>query len=291
MTAQILDGKSVAKICGDHTKMVVNTLRSKGFRAPKLAVILVGHDPASSLYVRNKRIACEATGITSVIHQLPYNTDQHMLTQHIHRLNDEEEVDGILVQLPLPPHILTQAIIEAIAFQKDVDGLHPYNMGRFYAGLPLLRPCTPQGIMYLMNHYGLLIKGKKSVVIGRSPIVGRPMALELLACQSTVVICHSHTRHLPEEIADADLVVACLGKPRYISGEWIKKGAIVIDVGIHRLPDHTICGDVDWPTAKQRASWITPVPGGVGPMTIAMLLVNTVMAMQKRLHITEPLTS
>jgi methylenetetrahydrofolate dehydrogenase (NADP+)/methenyltetrahydrofolate cyclohydrolase len=256
-------------------------------RHPKLAVILLGDDAASQLYVRNKILACQKIGILSVVHQLPNTIEQSVLSTLIQTLNSDENIDGILIQLPLPHCIDTQATIELIDPQKDVDGLHPYNMGRLLTRRPLLKPCTPQGIIAMLDHYQLNIAQKKAVIVGQSNIVGRPMALELLAKQATVIVCHSKTQHLSEEIANADILVACLGKPRYILGNWIKKGAIVIDVGIHRLANQTLCGDVDFEGARHRAAWISPVPKGVGPMTIAMLLKNTVYAMKMRLHLNE----
>lgn len=287
MSAKILDGQAVAKKALNSTQQAVNVILSNGLRNPKLAVILVGNHPASQLYVRNKILACQKIGILSAIHQLPNVIKQDALSTLIQTLNSDENVDGILIQLPLPPHINTQAVIELIHPQKDIDGLHPYNMGRLLTRQPLLKPCTPQGIIAILDHYQLNIAQKKAVIVGQSNIVGRPMALELLARQATVVICHSKTQHLSKEIADADILVACLGKPRYILGKWIKKGAIVIDVGIHHLVNQTLCGDVDFESAQYRAAWISPVPGGVGPMTIAMLLKNTVSAMKTRLHLNE----
>lgn len=287
MLAKILDGQSVAKEISSNTKRAVNALISSGLRHPKLAVILLGDDAASQLYVRNKILACQKIGILSVVHQLPNTIGQSVLSTLIQTLNSDENIDGILIQLPLPHCIDTQATIELIDPQKDVDGLHPYNMGRLLTRRPLLKPCTPQGIIAMLDHYQLNIAQKKAVIVGQSNIVGRPMALELLAKQATVIVCHSKTQHLSEEIANADILVACLGKPRYILGNWIKKGAIVIDVGIHRLANQTLCGDVDFEGARHRAAWISPVPKGVGPMTIAMLLKNTVYAMKMRLHLNE----
>lgn len=287
MLAKILDGQSVAKEISSNTKRAVNALISSGLRHPKLAVILLGDDAASQLYVRNKILACQKIGILSVVHQLPNTIGQRVLSTLIQTLNSDENIDGILIQLPLPHCIDTQATIELIDPQKDVDGLHPYNMGRLLTRRPLLKPCTPQGIIAMLDHYQLNIAQKKAVIVGQSNIVGRPMALELLAKQATVIVCHSKTQHLSEEIANADILVACLGKPRYILGNWIKKGAIVIDVGIHRLANQTLCGDVDFEGARHRAAWISPVPKGVGPMTIAMLLKNTVYAMKMRLHLNE----
>jgi len=287
MSAKILDGRVAAKKILNSTQQAINALLSSGLRHPKLAVILVGDDPASQIYVRNKILTCQKIGILSAIHQLPNVIEEDTLLTLIQTLNSDEDLDGILVQLPLPHHINTQAVIELIHPQKDIDGLHPYNMGRLLTRQPLLKPCTPQGISAILDHYQLNIAGKKAVIVGQSNIVGRPMALELLAKQATTVICHSKTQHLSEEIANADILVACLGKPRYILGKWIKKGAIVIDVGIHHLTNQTLCGDVDFESAQHRAAWITPVPGGVGPMTIAMLLKNTVSAMKMRLHLNE----
>lgn len=287
MLAKILDGRAVAKKALASTQQAINALLSSGLRHPKLAVILVGDDPASQIYVRNKILACQKVGILSAIHQLPTGIEQDALLTLIQTLNSDEDLDGILVQLPLPHHINTQTVVELIHPQKDIDGLHPYNMGRLLTRQPLLKPCTPQGIIAMLDHYQLNIAGQKAVIVGQSNIVGRPMALELLAKQATVVVCHSKTQHLSEEIANADILVACLGKPSYVLGKWIKKGAIVIDVGIHHLANQTLCGDVDFESARHRAAWISPVPGGVGPMTIAMLLKNTVSAMKMRLHLNE----
>lgn len=249
-----------------------------GKRAPCLAVILVGNNPASEVYVRNKKRSCEKVGITSVAHDLPATTTEAELLALIDQLNARDDVDGILVQLPLPKHIASETVIERIAPHKDVDGFHPYNMGRLLVKMPLMRPCTPRGVMIMLEHTGIDVKGMNAVVIGQSNIVGRPMALELLMERATVTICHSQTRDLPARVRDADLVVAAVGIPHFVKGDWIKPGAVVIDVGINRLDNGKLAGDVDFDAARERASWITPVPGGVGLMTVATLLQNTLDA-------------
>jgi methylenetetrahydrofolate dehydrogenase (NADP+)/methenyltetrahydrofolate cyclohydrolase len=241
-------------------------------------VILVGDDPASAVYVRNKRRAAQKVGIRAVDHDLPADADDATLLALIDRLNADPAIHGILVQLPLPPQIAPEAVIERIDPRKDVDGFHPYNIGRLVIKQPTLRPCTPYGCMRLLAETGESLVGKHAVVIGQSNIVGRPMALELLMARCTVTICHSATRNLPGIVRSADIVVAAVGKPRMVQGDWIKEGAIVLDVGMNRLPDGKLTGDVDFDAARERAAWITPVPGGVGPMTVAMLLANTLRA-------------
>lgn len=282
MTAKLIDGKAVAAGVRAQVKSAVQARLARGLRAPGLATVLVGADPASEVYVRSKRKTCEELGIRSVpLHFEPTLTQAELLAT-IDRLNADPDVDGILVQLPLPKHIDGNAVIERIRPDKDVDGFHPYNFGRLAQKNPLLRPCTPYGSMKLIESTGITLRGARAVVIGASNIVGRPMALELLLADATVTVCNSKTQDLPGVVAQADIVVAGVGKPDFVKGAWIKPGAVVIDVGINRLPDGKLCGDVEFAMAKERAGWITPVPGGVGPMTIAMLMHNTLMAAEQR---------
>jgi len=277
-TAQILDGKALSARMRKTLTTEIAELTEKHGRAPGLAVILVGDDPASQVYVRNKKKGCEDMGIESIAHDLPADTSQQHLLGLISELNADPKVDGILVQLPVPAHINPDSLIEAIDPGKDVDGFHPYNVGRLAARKPALRSCTPFGCMKLLEQTGMDLHGKECVIVGASNIVGRPMALELLLAGATVTIAHKFTRNLQSHVERADIVVAAAGKQGLIKGEWIKPGATVIDVGIHRLPDGTLTGDVEFKAAAKRAAWITPVPGGVGPMTITMLLANTVEA-------------
>lgn len=281
MSAQIINGKAIADNLLAQIRQEVDTHTAAGKRPPGLAVILVGDNPASQIYVRNKRRACETTGIHSIAYDLPASTTQDELLKLIDQLNADTSVDGILVQLPVPAHIEDRAIIERIDPNKDVDGFHPYNIGRLVQRIPTLRPCTPYGAMTLLKSTGIELRGKNAVVVGASNIVGRPMALELLLAGCTVTVTHSATRDLPQHVRAAEILVVAIGKPRMIQGDWIRPGAIVIDVGINRLADGKICGDVDFESAAQHAAWITPVPGGVGPMTIATLLQNTLSAYQK----------
>jgi methylenetetrahydrofolate dehydrogenase (NADP+)/methenyltetrahydrofolate cyclohydrolase len=278
MTARIIDGKARADRLVAEIRDRVAARIAAGKPAPGLAVVLVGDAPASQIYVRSKRRMTEATGMRAFACDLPATTSQAELLQLIETLNDDPAVNGILVQLPLPKHIDDALVTETIDPLKDVDGFHPYNIGRLVLKRPTLRPCTPYGCMTLLADTGEDLVGKHAVVIGQSNIVGRPMALELLMARCTVTICHSKTRDLPGLVRQADIVVAGIGKPRFVQGDWIKHGAIVIDVGINRTEDGKLCGDVDFDAAKERAGWITPVPGGVGPMTIATLLANTVRA-------------
>ncbi|MCD5362909.1 bifunctional methylenetetrahydrofolate dehydrogenase/methenyltetrahydrofolate cyclohydrolase FolD [Chromobacterium aquaticum] len=275
MAAQRIDGKAVAEKLIAKVGEGVQARVAAGKRAPALAVILVGEDPASAVYVGSKKRSCEKAGIRSLAYDLPAGTSQQELLDIIDRLNADAEVDGILVQLPLPKQIDPQAVIERIDPKKDVDGFHPYNMGRLAIKMPLLRPCTPRGVMTLLEEYGIDPKGKKAVIVGASNIVGRPQALEMLLARATVTVCHSATADLAAEVAAADIVVAAVGIPNFVKGEWIKPGAVVIDVGINRLDSGKLCGDVEFATAAERAGFITPVPGGVGPMTVATLLQNT----------------
>ncbi|MCW3481289.1 bifunctional methylenetetrahydrofolate dehydrogenase/methenyltetrahydrofolate cyclohydrolase FolD [Neisseriaceae bacterium JH1-16] len=275
MAAQRIDGKAVAAARIERVREGVHHRLNSGRRAPTLAVILVGDNAASAVYVRNKKLACEKAEIRSLSYELPASTSEADLLARIDELNADPTVDGILVQLPLPAHIDAQGVIERIDPKKDVDGFHPYNVGRLAIKQPLLRPCTPRGVMTLLEAYGIDPKGKKAVVVGASNIVGRPQALELLMARATVTICHSATQNLQEEVGSADILVVGVGKPNFIPGAWVKPGAVVIDVGINRLDNGTLCGDVEFAAAAERAGYITPVPGGVGPMTVATLLENT----------------
>ncbi len=278
MTARLIDGKSLADSLLIDIKHHVDERLAAGLRAPGLAVILLGNDPASSIYVRNKRLACEKSGVISISHDLPASTSQAELLALIDQLNMDSSIDGILVQAPLPSHIDAETVIERILPGKDVDGFHPYNVGRLAVRNPLLRSCTPYGVMRLLESTGEPLRGKHAVVVGASNHVGRPMALELLLAGCTVTICHSATVDLPGHVAQADIVVAAVGRPELVRGAWIKPGAIVIDIGINRLDDGRLAGDVEFKAALDKAGWITPVPGGVGPMTVATLLQNTLEA-------------
>lgn len=278
MSAKIIDGKGIAHQIRALVKSGVEKRIAQGLRAPGLAVVLIGENPASQVYVRNKRKACDEVGFISRSYDLPADTRQAQLLELIDALNQDETIDGILVQLPLPDSLNEEQIIERIHPDKDVDGFHPYNIGRLAQRMPVLRPCTPAGIMTLLESTGEDMHGKHAVVVGASNIVGRPMTLELLLAGATTTTCHRFTRDLAGHVARADIVVAAVGKPGIIHGEWIKDGAIVIDVGINRQSDGTLTGDVDYETAAKKAGWITPVPGGVGPMTVATLLQNTLYA-------------
>ncbi|WP_405118097.1 bifunctional methylenetetrahydrofolate dehydrogenase/methenyltetrahydrofolate cyclohydrolase FolD [Pseudomonas leptonychotis] len=278
MTAQLIDGKAIAASLRQQIAKRVAERREQGLRAPGLAVILVGSDPASQVYVSHKRKDCEEVGFVSQAYDLPTTTSQADLMALIDRLNDEPTIDGILVQLPLPEHLDASLLLERIRPDKDVDGFHPYNIGRLAQRMPLLRPCTPKGIMTLLQSTGADLYGMHAVVVGASNIVGRPMAMELLLAGCTVTVTHRFTKDLPMHVGMADIVVVAAGKPGLVHGEWIKQGAIVIDVGINRQEDGKLIGDVVYETALPRAGWITPVPGGVGPMTRAGLLENTLHA-------------
>ncbi|RTE86881.1 MULTISPECIES: bifunctional methylenetetrahydrofolate dehydrogenase/methenyltetrahydrofolate cyclohydrolase FolD [Gammaproteobacteria] len=280
-SAQIIDGKAIAAGIRAEVKQGVTHRVKEGLRAPCLAVVLVGEDAASKVYVGSKRKACEEVGFKSRAYDLPVTVSQSQLETLIDELNEDKEVDGILVQLPLPAGIDATRIIERIVPHKDVDGFHPYNIGRLAQRIPVLRPCTPWGVMKLLNHTGHDMHGKHAVIVGASNIVGRPMSLELLIAGATTTVCHRFTKDLQQHVERADIVIVAVGKAKFIPGEWIKEGAIVIDVGINRQADGTLCGDVDYDVAAQRASWITPVPGGVGPMTVACLMENTLFACNK----------
>lgn len=278
MTAQRIDGKAVAAQVRTQVRERVAARRQAGLRAPGLAVVLVGSDPASQVYVGSKRRACDEVGFVSKAFDLPATSTQAELEQLIDQLNADPEVDGILVQLPLPQGLDAQALLERIHPFKDVDGFHPFNMGRLAQRNPALRPCTPRGVITLLDSIQLDLHGKNAVVVGASNIVGRPMALELLLAGATTTICHRFTTDLQAHIERADVLVVAVGKPNFIPGTWVKPGAVVIDVGINRLANGTLVGDIEFEPAASRASYITPVPGGVGPMTVATLLQNTLQA-------------
>lgn len=280
MTAQIISGKQIAENLLNSIKQRIDSRLQNGKRPPGLAVILIGADPASAIYVRNKRLACEKVGIHSVAYDLPASTTQAELLALIEQLNADSTIDGILVQAPLPAHISDAMVIETISPNKDVDGFHPYNIGRLAVREPTLRSCTPFGVIKMLEACNINLMGMDAVVVGVSNHVGRPMGLELLLAGCTVTSCHRHTKDLKSILSKADLVVAAAGKPGLIKGEWIKPGAVVIDIGINRLPDGSICGDVEFDVAKERAGWITPVPGGVGPMTVATLMENTLLSLE-----------
>jgi methylenetetrahydrofolate dehydrogenase (NADP+)/methenyltetrahydrofolate cyclohydrolase len=282
VAARILDGRKIAEGVLDNVRRRVAQRVAAGRSAPGLAVVLVGSDPASAVYVRNKRRACEQVGFVSIDHDLPAMTPEAELFALIDRLNADPAVDGILVQLPLPPHIDATALIQRIDPDKDVDGFHAANVGRLALRQPGLRPCTPKGVMTLLAHTDRPVRGKRAVVVGVSNHVGRPMLLELLLAGCTVVGCHRFTEDLAAEVARADILVVAVGKPGLVDGRWIKPGAIVIDVGINRMADGKLAGDVAFDSAAERAAWITPVPGGVGPMTVAMLVQNTLEAAERR---------
>jgi len=283
MAAQIIDGKAIAADIRREVREASDRLAAQGKRRPGLAVVLVGDDPASHVYVRNKRAACEECGFVSVSHDLPHSATQTELVSLIDRLNVDDAIDGILVQVPLPDHIDERVIIEAIAPAKDVDGFHPYNVGRLALRNPLMRPCTPYGVTRMLDRCGINPKGMHSVIVGASNLVGRPMALELLLAGATVTVCHRFTRDLRSHVEGAELLIVAVGKPGLIPGDWVKPGAVVVDVGINRMPDGKLCGDVQFDVARERASWITPVPGGVGPMTVAILMKNTLESALQRI--------
>ena len=281
MTANIIDGKAVAKQVRSAVAERVSERVAQNLRAPGLAVVLVGQDPASQVYVGSKRKACEEVGFISKSFDLPADTTEQALLALIDELNVDGEVDGILVQLPLPAGLDAEKILERITPHKDVDGFHPYNIGRLAQRMPALRPCTPKGIITLLDSTGVRYKGMHAVVVGASNIVGRPMSLELLLAGCTTTVCHKFTQDLETNVRRADLLVVAVGKPEFIPGDWIKEGAIVIDVGINRLDNGKLVGDVEYAVAEQKADFITPVPGGVGPMTVASLIENTLEACEK----------
>ena len=281
MPAQIINGKEIATTIRTNIQAKVNQRLADGKRPPGLAVILIGSNPASQVYVNHKRKACAEASIKSISYDLPLSTTQHELINIIDKLNKNNEIDGILVQLPLPKHIDTSLIIERIHPDKDVDGFHPENIGKLALRIPSMRPCTPYGIMHLLNTTGEAYKGRHAVIVGASNIVGRPMSMELLLAGTTVTICHRFTANTSEHVKQADIVIAAVGKTGLVKGDWIKKGATVIDVGVNRLANGKLAGDVEFHRAAEHAKWITPVPGGVGPMTVAMLLTNTLNACNK----------
>lgn len=281
MPAQLINGKSIAQHVREHVAHQVEAIVAAGKRAPGLAVIMVGSDPASGVYVNNKRKACDEVGFVSKSYDLPASTSQNELLALVDKLNADNEIDGILVQLPLPAGLNAEQVLERIQPDKDVDGFHPYNIGRLVQRMPALRPCTPKGIMTLIESTKRPVKGLDAVIVGASNIVGRPMSLELLLAGCTVTTCHKFTQDLRSHVQRADLLVVAVGKAAFIPGDWIKPGAIVIDVGINRKHDGTLVGDVDFEAACERAGWITPVPGGVGPMTVASLIENTLEAYVK----------
>ena len=279
--AQIIDGKAIAAKIRAELKVSVAELGTKGI-VPGLAVVLVGEDPASKVYVSMKEKACADVGIFSDEHKLSAETSEQELLGLIARLNADPKIHGILVQLPLPKQINTEKVLEAISPDKDVDGFHPYNVGRLMVGKPTFQPCTPYGVMVMLKEIGFDLTGKNVVVVGRSNIVGKPVAMMCLQQHATVTVCHSRTKNLPEVVRGADVVIAAVGVPEMIKGDWIKEGAVVIDVGVNRVGEKKLVGDVEYAAAAERASAITPVPGGVGPMTITMLLYNTVESAKKR---------
>ncbi len=281
MQAQLIDGKVIAQNVRQDVASYVSRAVAANKRAPGLAVVLVGSDPASQVYVNNKRKACDEVGFVSKSYDLPATTSQEELLALIDELNNAEEIDGILVQLPLPAGLNAEEILERINPYKDVDGFHPYNIGRLAQRIPAIRPCTPKGIMTMIESTKRDIKGLDAVIVGASNIVGRPMALELLLAGCTVTTCHKFTKDLKSHVERADLLVVAVGKPNFIPGEWVKENAIVIDVGINRLDDGSLVGDVEFAKAQEHAGWITPVPGGVGPMTVASLIENTLEAYVK----------
>jgi methylenetetrahydrofolate dehydrogenase (NADP+)/methenyltetrahydrofolate cyclohydrolase len=282
--AQIIDGRSIAREIQKEIKEEIEGLKRRWGIVPGLGVVLVGDDPASHLYVRNKEKSCKEVGIRSEEHLLPASVSERELLSLIHSLNRKKEIHGILVQLPLPAHISTEKILQAVVPQKDIDGFHPVNQGLLLQGAQGLKPCTPMGIMKLLDSVGCNPKGKNAVVVGRSNIVGKPVALMLLERHATVTVCHSRTSHLRDEVSRGDILVVAVGKAGLVRGDWIKLGAVVIDVGSNRLPSGKFVGDVEFESAKERASWISPVPGGVGPMTICMLLFNTLKAAKESLQ-------
>ena len=281
MSAKIIDGKEVAAKVRSEVKSAIEQRNTLEKRPPGLAVILIGGDPASQIYVGHKRKACKEVGIYSRSYDLSAETTQYELITLIEKLNNDSDIDGILVQLPLPEHMDASLVIEQIHPDKDVDGFHPINVGRLALRIPSLRPCTPFGIIRLLESIGETFYGKHAVIVGASNIVGRPMMLELLLAGSTVTVCHRFTKNTPELVGQADIVVVAVGKPDLVKGDWIKKGATVVDVGINRLENGKLAGDVEFEKASERAAWITPVPGGVGPMTVAMLMQNTLTACEK----------
>lgn len=282
MAARLIDGKRIAGEVKAEVRAEIDAALARGLRRPGLAVVMVGDNAASAIYVRNKRKACEESGVLSVAHDLPQSTSERELLTLIDELNGDPRIDGILVQLPVPDQIRQSAIIDRIDPQKDVDGFHPYNLGRLAQRNPLIRPCTPYGVIRMLDAEGLSVRGLDAVVVGASNIVGRPMSLELLLMGATTTVCHRFTRNLEAHVRAAELLVVAVGKPGIVRGEWIRPDAIVVDVGMNRLESGKLVGDVEFAGACERAAWITPVPGGVGPMTVAMLMRNTLEASLRR---------
>ena len=281
MPAQLIDGKALAQDIRQSIAQDIEALVGRTGVRPGLAVVLVGDDPASAVYVRNKKKACDMAGLYVDDHTLPATTTQEELLKLIHQLNADPQIHGILVQLPLPPQIDSQTVLNAVSPDKDADGFHPYNIGRLVAGDPLFVPCTPKGVIRMIESTGQAIEGKRAVVLGRSNIVGKPVAILLMHRHATVTICHSRTQDLPGICREADILVAAIGKAQFVKADMVKPGAVVIDVGINRVGDGRLVGDVDFKPVKERAGWLSPVPGGVGPMTIAMLLANTLEAAKR----------
>ncbi len=280
MTARLLDGKKTAALVRDKIAVEVERLKGEGRGVPGLAVVIVGENPASRVYVGQKEKACKAVGFDSILHRLPEETTQDELLSLVEEMNNDPRIDGILVQLPLPRHINSDSIIAAIKPEKDVDGFHPINMGKLVTGLKGTEPCTPKGIMYLLNEYGIELEGKRAVVLGRSNIVGKPIAHMFMGKNATVTVCHSRTKDMASYTKEADIIVAAIGKAKFLTADMVKEGAVIVDVGINRLEEGLV-GDVDFEALKEKASYITPVPGGIGPMTIAMLLLNTLEAFEQ----------
>ena len=285
MTAKIIDGKKIAQKTISEIKEAISKTKKEGIQPPGLAVIQIGENPVSKIYVRNKRIACDQVGMQSFNYDLPETTSEKELIELVVLLNKNPEVNGILVQLPLPDHINETKIIETIDPIKDVDGFHPYTIGRLMQRIPILRPCTAIGVITMLDYIGVDAMGKNAVIVGASNLVGRPLALELLLRGATTTVCHRFTKNLENFVSQAEILAVAVGKPNIIPGNWIKKGAVVIDIGISRDTNGKITGDVEFDVAKKRASWISPVPGGVGPMTVAMLLKNTLVASTLNLEI------
>ncbi|WP_219208330.1 bifunctional methylenetetrahydrofolate dehydrogenase/methenyltetrahydrofolate cyclohydrolase FolD [Vibrio cholerae] len=281
MTAQNIDGTLISQTVRSEVAARVKARVQAGLRAPELAVVLVGEDPASQVYVGSKRRACEEVGFVSKSFDLPATASEEALLSLVEELNNDPQIDGILVQLPLPAGMDTTKVLESIHPEKDVDGFHPYNVGRLAQRIPKLRSCTPKGIITLLERYNIPLRGKHAVIVGASNIVGRPMTLELLLAGCTTTTCHRFTQDLEGHIRQADILVVAVGKPNFIPGAWIKEGAVVVDVGINRLDTGKLVGDVEYDVARTRASFITPVPGGVGPMTVASLIENTMMACEQ----------
>ncbi|MEJ2763310.1 bifunctional methylenetetrahydrofolate dehydrogenase/methenyltetrahydrofolate cyclohydrolase FolD [Photobacterium sp. MCCC 1A19761] len=281
MAAQIIDGKLISQTVRQEVAARVKARTEAGLRAPGLAVVLVGDDPASQIYVGSKRKACDEVGFTSKSFDLPSTTSETELLALIDELNADQSIDGILVQLPLPAGIDATKVLERIDPEKDVDGFHPYNVGRLCQRIPKLRSCTPKGVMTLLDRYNIPVRGKHAVIVGASNIVGRPMTLELLLAGATTTTCHRFTQNLEQHVRQADILVVAVGKPNFIPGDWIKAGATVLDVGINRLDNGKLVGDVEYDIAREKARHITPVPGGVGPMTVATLIENTMLACEQ----------